>query len=508
LPIDEQKRVAKRYSELAGHLKACWAFEQFFHRLSRTLPDLESNSSGGHFRDILDELQETGRGFETRDAEETDSRLDDLERQMRRSAVKLSEQDSRVSASDLRRFLGRVRRLDEDLLLALLRFYVFMTGVGRWSADTVDKVDFLLSRLGEEIAGPLLSQDRVRLTSSLASLRAAASGPFPAKEVLAAMRGQIIEVKESLEGIESLEDLEESGIVPAYRKLKHGLGPMLVEPGIARAVLRTNNHLGRLVQRLYDEEEWHLAAGFARMARLQEGAELTEHLSLEMESLRLDMERLEEGRRHDDVRIAAVRRVRQQADSILPLMDSPPEEVRSQEEESPEAPGEPEMQSMEAPDSVFSEPQSREEVAKRFRQRLFGQLEALLVGTDSVDEAEAILQDPGLPFGLERREIEAFMLLRAQAGHSDEDRMLLTAAALRLRLNMLRDHLEAGGEGQAEEEAQSALELSEFLLGEFDRYIEAAERMGAANDAAELQLLKVMLMKNFSILWLEVRGAS
>ena len=106
MSTEEQQQVTKRYSELAGQLKACWAFEQFFHRLSRTLPDLAAASSGSDLKGVLNELRKIGRDLETADAVETVARLDDLERQLRRRAARLSEQDSRVSASDLRRFLG------------------------------------------------------------------------------------------------------------------------------------------------------------------------------------------------------------------------------------------------------------------------------------------------------------------------------------------------------------------------------------------------------------------
>ncbi len=498
MTAETAQQIDRRYSELAGHLRACWAFEQFFHRLRRNLPDREVEPSPGDFREVLDQFKELGRDLPSGVPAEIAARLDRFELRLRDRAAQLSVQDSRVSASDLRRFLGRVRRLDEDLLLELLRFHVFAAGVRHWDSDLVDKVDFLLSRLGEEIAGPLLSHDRIRLTSSLASLWATAPIEPPNKALLGALRAQIADVEWALDSIEDLAMLEDEDIVGRYRKLKHGLGPLLVEPTIAEAVLRANGRLSRVVQRLHGEEEWHLAANFALMTKLQEDAALSETLSIEVESLRLEMERLEEGRRHDDVRNATVRRVRRQVDSILPRMQSPAEQQTSEQvlEEPVVEPAEP------------AKPLSMEEVGELFLQRLFAQLEALLVATDSVDEAETVLQDPGLPFGLERREIEAFLLLRGQAGHSSEDRLLLTAAALRLRLKVLRDHLEAGEGDEAEREAQSALELGETLLTEFSGRIATAERAAATQDAADLRFLRVMLMKDFSTLWLEVKGAN
>ncbi len=362
-----------------------------FYRLRRHLPDRDVEVSSPGFSEVLDRFREIGQVLPSGEPADLAHRLDEVELQLRDRAAELSVQDSRVSASDLRRFLGRVRRLDEDLLLELLRFHVFAAGVRHWDRDLVDKVDFLLSRLGEEIAGPLLRQDRVRLTSSLASLRAAAPIETPSAALLGALRAQISDIEAELDSIDTLAMVEDQDVVGRYRKLKHGLGPLLVEPTIAQAVLSANSHLGRLVQHLHDEEEWHLAASFGRMTKLQEEARLSEILSLEVESLRFDMERLEEGRRHDDVRIAAVRSVRRQVDSILPRMDS--ERESDLNEDALSAPV------GQAPET--SEPMSVEEVGRVVLDRFFSRLEALLVGSDSVDEAEAVLQDPGLPFGLE-----------------------------------------------------------------------------------------------------------
>jgi len=120
-----------------------------------------------------------------------------------------------------------------------------------------------------------------------------------------------------------------------------------------------------------------------------------------------------------------------------------------------------------------------------------------------------VLQDPSLPLGLERREVEAFLLLRDDASAEPElDRMLLIGAALRLRLAILCDHLEAGASGLTELEASVALELGEDLLQRFQEVIARIETAGPTAESSRLRFLRICLMRDYSTLWLEVHGAS
>ena len=300
----------------------------------------------------------------------------------------------------------------------------------------------------------------------------------------------------------SLDDLKASGAIERYRKIKHGLGAMFVEPSVAQAILRTNLEMGRKVQQLYDVEEDAIAAGFSRLEQIEETAGFSEFMSLELESLRLDIERMETGREQDDVRIDAVRRLRDQADSVL---------SRLAELDAESEPVDPMARSGEVIPTVEAEGMdipTREALATDLLERLLGQLEALLIATDTLEEADMVLQDPGLPLDLERREIEAYLLLRDGSSPEPElDRRLLTAASLRVRLSILHDHLAAGSSGLSELEAVAALNLAEELLEWFRQLVFELDGGGPTSASAEMRFLKVRLMADYAALWLEVNGS-
>jgi hypothetical protein len=496
MSLNQRQPLDRRYSELAGHLKACWVFDQFHHRLRRRLSESDASFGAVDFGEAYRELKEIAAGLDTLEHEVLAKRLDDLELRLGREAARLREQDSRLSAADLRRFVGRVRRLDEELLFELLRFYILTSRGRSWDVDLTDKVDFLLSRLGEEISGAKLSQDRVRLKAGLVSLWNLTQTSPPKKAVVSAIRDEISGIAAIVTEVANLEELEAKGTVHRYRKLKHGLGPMLLEPSVAQAVLDTNAAMGWKVQQLCDQEEWKIARGFSRLDEIGESAGLAESLGIELESLRFDLERLEEGRRHDDMRIAAVRRVTRLAEAILPRLDSAHSEAERQD-----------TTKAERTPSIDLSPEvpKKDELRSELLEKLFGQLETLLAASGSVEEAEGILQDPGLSLGLERREVEAFLLLRDDASPDPEiDRTLLAAASLRLRLSILHDHLEAGASGLAELEAAAGLELAEEIIEWLRSLILDLESGGASEPSSDLRLLRALLMQAYASLWLEI----
>ena len=57
----------------------------------------------------------------------------------------LAEDDRQISPSTMRQFFERVKAGDEELLLSILKFYYYANTL---SPDEMDKVDFLLTRLG------------------------------------------------------------------------------------------------------------------------------------------------------------------------------------------------------------------------------------------------------------------------------------------------------------------------------------------------------------------------
>lgn len=518
MPQVDDSRLQRRYSELASQLTACWTYERFHHRLRRL--DVERRPES-RFESIHGELKSINERLSAAASDDLVAALDRVESELRQEASELLAEDSRISASDLRRFLSRVRRLDEEVLLGLLRFYVFAHRSEHWESELVDKVDFLLSRLGEEVSGPLLNRDRVRLRAALSTLWSIAGVEEPQPTVLSALRSQVQEIRREIDDIADLDALEESRIISRYRRLKHGLGRLLVEASVAEVVLEVNAAISRTVRRLHTAEEWQIAADFARLREVETGAGLGEALSLEIESLRRDMEVYEESRRWDDVRLETLHRLRRQFRQLRPHLQEigPGGESGEEPDGAPKAPGEREETAGPRAAEVAEGPAARparspadlgsrdSELRWELVGQLFDQLETVVGANTSLAEAEEILQDPSLPFDLEQLELEAFLAIREGSGAEVAlERLLFTAAAVRHRLVGLRDPLEAGVEGGVVRATERALALGEQLLEELEEAIAAARVEADEDRAGAIRFLRVLLMRDYATLWIEARG--
>lgn len=517
-----KSRHERRCGVLASQLMACWTYERFHHRLERSDRAEAGDPLSSRLESVHARLRSIRESLGDDDADDPEADLDEIETELRRSAAELLAEDSRVGASDLRRFLTRVRRLDEDLLVGLLRFYLLAHRDESWDPTVVDKIDFLLSRLGEEISGPLLERDRVRLHATLEALWRRAGSEPPPPTVLAALRRQVEAVRRELGEIPDLDGLDDSGIIPRYRRLKHGLGRLLVEPSLTEEVLRTNAALSRTVRRLHAAEEWQIATDFARLRELEARHGLPEALSLEIESLHHDMELYEQGRRWDDVRLDTLHRLRRELRDIQPHIA----ELLADEEVSDESESRPQPQSDAAPEVTddgtaepagpgrpvpLEEPAARSDLRWELVGQLYRGLESVVEAASSLDEAEEVLRDPGLPYDLEQRELAAFLVLRDGGGaEATRERLVFTAASVRYRLGALREALEDGQDGQdgkALRAARGSLRLAEDLLEELGEEVAAAAVAVEQEWTETLRLSRVLLMRDYAALWLEVHGA-
>lgn len=501
----DSERLRRLHVALSGNLEACSTFEQFFHRL-RTQTHGEYAEPEIDFESVESELKSIELELEGDSPEGLHRRLETVEEDLERKAAILREQDSRVAGSELRRFVSRSSNLDEDLLFEIVRFHLFANRGRKWDAALVDKIDFLLSRLAEQVAGATLQRDAERLDEMLAVLWETAAVEAASPPVARALREQVLSVWDQLAELESLEELDEASTISGYRRLKHGLGSYLVEPSVANAVVATNAALGRKVRRLFENEEWQIASDFTRLAHIEWAGGLSEALCLEVESLRAEMDRFEHARLEDDVRVASVRWMSRQVRELRPhLAELDTDESAEPAEEAAEV-------SVETGAEQFTEElgsSATADLSWHLLDKLFHQLETLLAADGSVEEAEHALQDPGLPFELERREIEAFLWMRDHAAENRElDRLVLTAAALRLHLKVLREGMEAIGDETLVDASTVALELAEELQTRFDIEIADARRREEEEWASEARTLKVLLMRDYTILYLQMHGAN
>jgi len=157
----------------------------------------------------------------------------------------LAEDDRLIPPSTLRQFFERVKAGDEELLLSILKFYYYAGSLG---PDEMDKVDFLLTRLGtaKDADGEIVlkpAADLEKLSAALLSLTA--RPPIAPSEVQSVITLLDL-LRRDLDACERFEDL-------TRKKTLENLRTLQASP--RRRVLLGRGHGGRpRVERGVQEE--------------------------------------------------------------------------------------------------------------------------------------------------------------------------------------------------------------------------------------------------------------
>jgi hypothetical protein len=180
--------------------------------------------------------------------------LDQLERELDRIQRELARIESQFAPSVMRKFFDHIKRQDEKVLTALLKFYLLSK---HFEQDTLDKLDILFTRLAEitEEDGRTAAKDpgdllaNFKLLSQITDLP-----PMPLAEETP-LAAAVQTIRAELEAIEDYKTLVESKVYERYRRLKQRLGKSALHPSMLVEITTTNIVAKNRFKELYEAEE-------------------------------------------------------------------------------------------------------------------------------------------------------------------------------------------------------------------------------------------------------------
>lgn len=317
--------LSGRFTGLSDRFRSLWTFYQFlggvFKHQSRGSIPFEFD-----FQALYRRLQEAVPAVGAGTDPETSRALDHIERELDRVHAELAAIEAEFPPSLLRRFFDHLKNQDEKILFALVKFYLLQPELDR---DTLDKLDILLTRMGEVRgeADRVTHRDRTELRESFARLARLTPHrvvePDDRDELLARINGIRHRVSECPE----LQDLLESGLFESYRSLKQELGSGMLDPDLAVAIVGTNIDVKNRFQTLYSDEETRILEDTNRVFEiiryLEKNPNLAhEQLRQQVEVFRESRERFDAGRRDHNVKREDIKTLKRSMQQVLDTFET------------------------------------------------------------------------------------------------------------------------------------------------------------------------------------------
>ena len=491
----------RRYVDLAGRFKAGWTFHQFLQGLQKFFVEAEIPRYPSDFQEIHTALKVVAENMTGSDSEKIGGELDKASRQLAQMSALLAAADARVAPPLLRQFFERVRNYDEQILAQMVRFYLFVGRDEGLSGDRLDKVDFLVTKLAEEVdpvSGSVLMRDRARLRPIFEGFWAMFDDLVPDAGWLEDRRNDIGEFRRELAAIADLDALADSRIVPRYRETKQVLGRYLLQPDVLAAVVETNLSIKNKVRQNFRAEEERILSESQKILELEGQVPVDMQLDQELTLFRQKLEEFERKHRADNVKIEDIAFLRRQVEDLMPRLrgggggESPAERSGAQ------------LARADSPVDAI--------IAGQFEEMLDA-----LGGTDTLAQPRDVaLAREVYHLRLEPREVVAYRRLHVQPeGDAALERFLLEAASLRLRMNQeaaeiqeVLDETAGTRDSPVFERARRTSKLGDGYVQRFGQLVDSAVRAGNFAEAQQLQLLRMRLIRDYSGLWLLVNRPS
>jgi hypothetical protein len=288
--------MSARYTLLSDRFRSLWTFSQFLagvfkHQGDGPVPfTYDFQALHGRMEQLIPKI-----GTES---DETASReLDQLERELERIHRDLARIEGGFSPSVLRKFFDHIKRQDEKVLGALLKFYLMSSHFER---DTLDKLDILFTRLAEEKTNSeeIIHRDPADLQASFGHLIDFTGFPPlpPAEE--APLVEAVRETRRELELIEDYPSLVGSKVYDRYRSLKQRFGKSILYPPILIEVTATNIVAKNRFREFFEAEEKKVLENTSRIYDIERYLE--RHPELASDELKGHIEEFRRIRVHYD----------------------------------------------------------------------------------------------------------------------------------------------------------------------------------------------------------------
>jgi hypothetical protein len=263
-----------------------WTFYQFLGGVLKHLGEGPMPYSY-NFQALHERLKELVHKIGVESTVNATPELDQLERELDRIHRELARIESQFAPSVMRKFFDHIKRQDEKILAALLKFYLLSK---HFDQDALDKLDILFTRLAETSTddGLVAPKDPADLMSSFKRLSQITDlSPLPlAEETPLAEAVQTI--RSELESIEDYKTLVDSKVYERYRRLKQRLGKSALLPSMLVEITTTNIVAKNRFKELYEAEESKVVENTNRIYDIERY--LDRHPELASEGLKRQLE--------------------------------------------------------------------------------------------------------------------------------------------------------------------------------------------------------------------------
>ncbi len=317
--------LSERYTDLSDRFRSLWTFYQFLGGLFKH-QDLGPVPFTYDFQGLYKRLQEVVPLLGLDPTPQTIHTVDDVERELRNIHGRLREIEREFSPSLLRRLFDQIRRQDERILFALVKFYL---QVPELDQDTLDKLDILLTRLGEAPLedGRALSRDRSELLEIFGRLADFAGVHRDDPDGLSAMVTAVREFREQIQALPDFEAVLTSDIYDRYREFKHSLGATYLQPALLVETVETNIVAKNRFRELYQEEEARILEDTNRIFEIERYLERNpdvahNELREQIEIFRRFRTKFDSGRKENNIKRDAILDLRRSMQEILDRFDA------------------------------------------------------------------------------------------------------------------------------------------------------------------------------------------
>ncbi len=320
MATSQAHQLSERYTRMSDRFRSLWTFYQFLAGVYKYQGQGQipfTYDFQGLYRRLQDLLPRLG--FEGSPGAERE--LENIERELGRINTELARLERTYPPSTLRRFFDHLKKQDEKILFALVKFYLL---VGNFDEDTLDKLDILFTRLSEVPLddGRVLSRDPEELRSNFERLAVFIDLPRVAvteeQPIIEAVRG----LRRDLQSLADFNAVLTSQVYDRLRALKKKLGPSILHPAILVEVVAANLEAKNRFRQLYQEEEVRILEDTNRIFEIERYLErnpglASETLTRQIETFRRHRLRYDTGRKEDNVKRDDLLELRRAMNAVL-----------------------------------------------------------------------------------------------------------------------------------------------------------------------------------------------
>ena len=267
MSVEKLQLLHGDYIRLTERFKALWTFHQFLRGIGKTF-GLDAPEPSAQFTGLYEEVRALGAELSGAPPEAVTAKLHELFTRLESVSAELREADRRISPSLVRRFFDKIRPQDEKIAFYLLRYYFSQPDVDE---DVIDKVDFLatVAATGKPEPDATATRPRHAIRQLFESVTAASVWPRIEAGMTPAIVRAFDELASDVTRAREFEQLLTERLLNNARTMKRRVATGLADPDILTAVAWCNLTTRSVFHRLYEREERRFDEATGRIADLE-----------------------------------------------------------------------------------------------------------------------------------------------------------------------------------------------------------------------------------------------